>query len=269
MSVPPGKILLFIPMYRCAPQIGRVLEKVYKYAAGVVAEVLVVDNRSPDGSLEAAEAAMGAAPPIPTRLVINDANYSLGGSHKVAFRHALDHGFTHVIALHGDDQADIRDFVPHLQAGEHVQADVMLGSRFMKGSRLYGYGTFRQFGNFVFNTLFTLCSGRLIRDMGSGLNLYGPTVLKEGDYAKAADDLTFHCYFLLTMCAKGRKLKYVPVNWHEEDQVSNARLFRQAAKILGVLVSYSFARKKFLEENHGAPGFRYTCQTVAEKGFRS
>ena len=79
------KILVFIPMYRCASQIGRVLQKVYEHASEVIQEILVVDNRSPDGSPAAALAAVGDHPPIPTKLVVNTENYSLGGSHKVAF----------------------------------------------------------------------------------------------------------------------------------------------------------------------------------------
>ena len=43
------------------------------------------------------------------KVVRNRENYNLGGSHKVAFDYAVAQGFTHVIVLHGDDQADIAD----------------------------------------------------------------------------------------------------------------------------------------------------------------
>src|SRR5215831_71566 len=102
MRDPSEQILLFIPMYGCARQIGRVLHKVYQHASDVIDEVLIVDNRSVDDSRDAALAAIGASPPVPTKLVVNTENYSLGGSHKVAFRYAEMRGFTHVVVLHGD-----------------------------------------------------------------------------------------------------------------------------------------------------------------------
>ena len=251
-------------MYRCANQIGRVLDKVYRHAAHVIDAVLVVDNRSPDNSREAAAAAIGSNPAVPTALVINDENYSLGGSHKVAFKYALEHGFSHVVVLHGDDQADIGDFVPLLAAGRHRTCDAVLGSRFLPQSRLRGYGWFRIFGNTAFNALFTITTRTIINDIGSGLNIFGPKVLAEGDYINAADDLTFHCFFLLTMVARKRSLMWQPISWGEEDQISNARIFKQSKTILWLLIRFAFARRALLEHNHSNPDFKYAFTTVIE-----
>lgn len=260
------KILLFIPCYNCAPQIPRVIAKARAQMVGLIAEILVVDNGSRDGAMEAARAALADENRIAWKVIANNRNYSLGGSHKVAFAYALANGFTHVIALHGDDQADVGDLVEPLRAGRHREVDALLGSRFMRGSTLHGYGAFRRFGNFVFNRLFSLFSGRAVADMGSGLNLYGPRVLAPGDHRFAADDLTFHCYFLLQMISRDRKLEFFPMRWDESDQVSNAKLFRQAWKILKLLVDYRVARARVLGVDHSGEGFDYTFRIVAEGG---
>ena len=52
------KILVFIPAYQCAAQIGRVLAQFRQVPPGVFAEILVVDNRSADDTVAAAGRAM-------------------------------------------------------------------------------------------------------------------------------------------------------------------------------------------------------------------
>ena len=114
------KILVFIPVYRCEKQLPRVLARIAALGedAALFSQILIVDNRSPDGTREAALAAMKQLP-VPAALIENDENYSLGGSHKVAFDYALTHGFDYVVVLHGDDQADLADLVPYLRRGAH------------------------------------------------------------------------------------------------------------------------------------------------------
>ncbi len=50
----PEKLLVFIPCYNCALQIGRVLAQLKGPLAQRFAEVLVLDNGSKDGTVAAA-----------------------------------------------------------------------------------------------------------------------------------------------------------------------------------------------------------------------
>ena len=103
------KILLFIPGYNCEKQIVRVLGQLDEGIMSFLTGVIVVNNRSTDETEEAVAAFMREHPKMPVTLLRNQDNYGLGGSHKVAFRYAIDHGYDYVIVLHGDDQGDIHD----------------------------------------------------------------------------------------------------------------------------------------------------------------
>ncbi len=264
MSETTPRILVFIPAYRCEAQITRVIDQFDERVQRWVDTVLVVDNRSPDNTLSAAiERGKSRLTECNFIAWINDHNYGLGGSHKAAFRYAVEQGFDYLVVLHGDDQADIRDLIPQLENGVHNKVDCLLGARFMKGSNLKGYSWVRTFGNLVYNKLFSLAALRNIHDLGSGLNLYRLAAYRDFYYKTFPDDLTFNYVMLLASYHNGQTVRFFPISWREEDQLSNVRLFRQAFKVLGLLVNFFFRRGKFLTTEMRSKSFEtYSGQIV-------
>lgn len=246
------RILVFIPAYNCAPQIGRVLSQFDAVPAGRFEEILVLDNGSKDGTAEAALAAAKLVKACPVTVARNRANYNLGGSHKSAFAYAAARGCTHVVVLHGDDQGHIGDLLPVLDRGDHRSHDACLGARFMRGSRLQGYSRFRILGNHVFNGLFSAASLRRITDLGSGLNIFAEAVFADPGIARYADDLRFNVYLLLGSLDRGMKLKFFPISWREDDQVSNVKIVSQSLKTLQILGEYALRRSQFRAGEHRA-----------------
>lgn len=262
------KILLFIPMYNCEKQIVRVLGQLTGEVCRYLTQVIVVNNRSTDGGEKAVKEYLETHPlPVKVSLLRNDDNYGLGGSHKVAFQYALDHGFDHVIVLHGDDQGSIENLLPYLKRGSYRQVDCLLGARFMKGSRLEGYSQFRTFGNRVYNLLFSLGTGKRIYDLGSGLNLYSTRMLRDGFYLKYKDNLMFNYCMVLGSAYYRHKIRFFPILWREDDQVSNVKMVNQAIVVLRLLGSYVLNRKKFVESEHRDKVVTaYTAQEIFTTG---
>ncbi len=244
------RILVFIPSYNCAPQIGRVLAQFQHVPAALFSEILVIDNRSKDGTADAAMEAASHVPSIPVKVVRNQENYGLGGSHKAAFAYAAAEGFTHVVVLHGDDQGKIADMLPVLSSGMHRRFDCCLGSRFSRRSKLQGYAWTRMLGNYVFNALFSLCSMRVITDLGSGLNIFSRKAFTDPAVRLYSDDLRFNCYLLLGLVASGKSFRFFPITWSEEDQVSNVKIVSQSLRTLKILVEYVFHRSQFRNGDH-------------------
>ena len=232
------KILLFIPAYNCEKQVVRVLEQLGPAEMAFINKIIVVNNRSTDATEAAVLDYMHAHASMPITLLRNRDNYGLGGSHKVAFKYAIEHGYDYVIVLHGDDQGDISDFIPMLAKGYYRKHDCILGARFMRGSKLKGYSAIRTIGNNVYDLLFAFVTRKRIFDLGSGLNMYSVRMLKNGFYEKFPDDLTFNYTLILASEYYGHDIKFYPISWREEDQVSNVKMFRQAAKVLKMLRDY-------------------------------
>ncbi len=242
-----SKIILFIPCYNCENQIVRVIKQLenndnYRYFS----EILLIDNRSSDNTVENSISRLKKSYINNIKVLKNSQNLGLGGTHKVAFRYAKENKATHVAVLHGDDQGDIENLINLLKNSDYNNYDCCLGSRFHHKSRLKGYSKFRIVGNWVFNSIFSICSGKLITDLGSGLNLYKVSSVDNERITHFSNDLTFNCYMILFSVSQHHKIKFFDITWREDDQISNVKLFSQAKKTLIIALSYLFNREKSL-----------------------
>lgn len=258
------KILLFIPMYNCEKQIVRVLAQINERVQKHISEIIIVNNRSTDHGEKAVRDFMDKKSiHVPMKLLRNKENYGLGGSHKVAFKYAVEHGFDYVIVLHGDDQGHIEDLVPYLENKEYQKYDCFLGARFKKGSKLDGYSAFRTFGNKVYNLLFSIVVHKKIYDLGSGLNMYSTEMLKDKFYLKYKDNLMFNYCMILGSSYYKHNMEFFPIRWSEDDQVSNVKMVNQAIIVLKLLGSYMLRKKKFVQSEHrDNVEFKYEAEVV-------
>lgn len=245
------KILLFIPMYNCEKQITRVFNQLTDEVCGHLNEVLVINNRSTDNSEQVVLDYLKVnEKPVKISLLRNDDNYGLGGSHKVAFQYAVDNDFDYVILLHGDDQGDISNILPYLKNLEYNKYDCFLGARFIKGSQLRGYSKFRTFGNIIYDLMFSIGCGYKVYDLGSGLNMYKTEILRDKFYLKYKDNLIFNYCMVMGSAYYKHKIKFFPIIWREDDQVSNVKMVNQAITVLKLLLIFVVNKKKFVEDEH-------------------
>ncbi|HEX8482195.1 MAG TPA: glycosyltransferase family 2 protein [Allosphingosinicella sp.] len=260
------RILLFVPMYNCEAQIPRVVAQLTALR-DLPQEfgILCVDNRSTDDTVEAARNALAVSAPARWYLLRNDDNYGLGGSHKVGFEFARRNGYDHVIVLHGDDQGSVDDLLPLIARGEHRRVDALLGARFQPGARLMGYSALRTFANRAFNLVFSGVAGKRFYDLGSGLNMFRTAMFDDGFHLRYADDLTFNYYLVFGLADHEFSLRFFPIKWREDDQVSNAKLFSQGMRMLRLLRQRVTSRRRFhAAEHRDVPRASYPSTLIAE-----
>jgi glycosyltransferase involved in cell wall biosynthesis len=259
------RILLFVPMYNCEAQIPRVIAQL-SVLRDLPQEfgILCVDNRSVDGTLEAARSALAGAATPRRYLLRNDDNYGLGGSHKVGFEFARQHGYDYVIVLHGDDQGSVDDLLPLIRNGEHRRTDALLGARFMPGATLLGYSALRTWANRAFNLVFSGVAGVRLYDLGSGLNMFRRAIFDDGFHLRYADDLTFNYYLVFGLADRKVPLLFFPIKWREDDQVSNAKLFSQGMRMLRLLRQRVASPQRFhAAEHRDVPRESYPSTLIA------
>ena len=253
------RLMLFIPMYNCAPQIPRVLAQLDDDVLARFDEIFLVDNGSRDDTVEAALRAARGITRTKVVVAVNDANYGLGGSHKVAMARCLEQRHRGLVVFHGDDQGRIRDLLDALPS-EDERAECVLGARFMPGSSLPGYAPLRIAVNVAFNGIFSAILGAPLWDLGSGLNYYSRAFIARRLWEGCADDLTFNYHLLARSVGAGASLAFVPISWREDDQVSNASLLPHGLSMLRIVTSLISSRGEFLRAPHsdfvGARSYR-------------
>ena len=240
------KVLVAIPAYNCERQITRVLGDFDERLLARLHKVLVIDNCSKDGTLRVATEAARRLGSDKVEVLKNEQNYGLGGSHKVAFLRGEREGADYVAILHGDHQAKTQELHQLVdEATAHPEAAAILGSRFMLRSTLQGYSTVRTLGNVGLNAVYSVVSGHVTKDLGSGLNLFRVKELLDHRYLGFTDSLNFNNDLLLDYFHKHSPLRFVPITWSETDQVSNARNFKVGYSALKRLVTWRLGRSQF------------------------
>lgn len=256
------KVLVFIPGYNCEKQVIRVLDQFDSEVKKYFKDIIFVNNRSTDNTEQAVLEYKKSHKDLNIKVLRNDENYNLGGSHKVAFEYAKENNYDYVVVLHGDDQGDIHDILPVMKNKTYKKYDCMLGARFMKGSKLIGYSKFRTFGNRVYNLLFSMVVHKRIYDLGSGLNMYNVKMLENKFYYKFPDRLTFnYCMILATNYYK-QNIQFFPITWREDDQVSNVKMLNQALNVLKMLFTYMFNHKYIENEFRDNIIKEYTAKEI-------
>lgn len=236
------KFVLAIFVYNCEKQIVRVLAELDDKLLSRIDQVLIIDNQSQDGSYDVSVKSVAAAKsPHKFTLIRNTTNLGLGGSHKLAFQKALELNADYLAVLHGDHQARVQE-LHHLLNMALARPDLkaVLGSRFMMKSKRRGYSLLRTLGNMGLNVIYTLLTGKITKDLGSGLNVFSVSI-SDQTY-KYSSGFTFNMDLLLDLYAKNEKVLFVPISWFEEDQISNAKTFQVGWTALKTIIKWRLSR---------------------------
>ena len=180
------------------------------------------------------------------RIIRNKHNYGLGGSHKIAFKYAINNGFDYCCVLHGDDQGDLNDLNKVIIKKNFLNFSCLRAGRFKAGSKLVGYSNFRIFGNNVFRLIYSFIINKKVYDIGAGLAIYKINDIKKINYEYLVNDMSFDSFMLLVMDYYQLKFDFFRVTWKEEDQISNTQLFKTAFLIFKNLILYKINKKKFI-----------------------
>jgi dolichol-phosphate mannosyltransferase len=121
------RALVIIPTYNERRNVQRIVESVLEQDRRL--EVLVIDDGSPDGTGDVADAI--AAGNARVHVLHRPGKLGLGTAYVRGFRWALDHGYDYVFEMDADFSHDPAHLPQFLRAIEN--ADLVLGSRYRNG----------------------------------------------------------------------------------------------------------------------------------------
>jgi len=141
------------------------------------ADVLVVDDGSPDGTADLAER-LAAEDPGPRRIHVlrRGRKLGLGTAYVAGFRWALERGYDAVVEMDADGSHRAQD-LPRLLAALD-RADLVLGSRWVPGGRVVNWPLKRQVLSRGANTYTRLALGIPVHDATGGFRAYRAGLLR-------------------------------------------------------------------------------------------
>lgn len=260
------KVLCFIPMRNCERTISHTLQNFDPGVTAHINEILVVDNASIDGSVQVAKDCLKNLTGVKKTLLQNSRNYGLGGSHKIAFKYALDNGYDYVLVVHGDNSVDVKEFATWLQQDKFIRFDMILSNRFAATSYRHLYSGVRTFFNRTLSAFASLFLGTRIRDFSTGpMNLYRVQSFLnayENPIKHYPNDVSFAQYLLCYGIYRKMELRFHPVNLIVRDPKTPNKMATQFAKSLLLVLKCFLIPRRTLKHDVFGTFFGHTYRKV-------
>jgi dolichol-phosphate mannosyltransferase len=145
-----------------------------------LADVLVIDDSSPDGTADVVRQLQAADPQV--QLLLRTEKAGLGAATIAGFQYALDRGYDFITNMDAD-WSHPPALLPELWAAMQ-DVDVAIGSRYVPGGRIEGWSTMRHFMSRGVNFYSHLLLGISPRDCSGAYRCYRSAKLRELDFAR-------------------------------------------------------------------------------------
>ena len=172
------RTLVVVPTYIEAQNVVEVLERARE--ALPEADILVVDDNSPDGTAALAEDTAAKLGQID--VLRRPSKSGLGSAYRAGFSIGLDKGYDVLVQMDADLSHDPAVLPKLLQAIEGG-ADVVIGSRYVPGGEIPHWPWFRRALSRYGNRYASIALGTTVKDATSGFRAYRSDALKAIDYA--------------------------------------------------------------------------------------
>lgn len=147
------------------------------------AEVLIVDDASPDGTGELADRLAAASPRV--RVLHRQQKQGLGVAYTAGFRWALAHGFETVIEFDADGSHQPEQ-LPKLIAALTPEVGLVIGTRWMPGGAVHNWPWYRRAISRAGTGYARFALRSQLRDITSGMRAYRASVLQRIDLSRVS-----------------------------------------------------------------------------------
>ncbi len=179
-------------------------------------EVLVVDDNSPDGTGELADALAAASPRV--HVLHRTGKQGLGTAYVAGFRWALEQGCDYAFEMDADFSHDPRHLPTFLEA--IADADLVIGSRYLDGRvTVVNWPMPRLLLSYFANVYARWVTGLRLWDSTGGFKCYRRRVLEGIDLeAIHSNGYSFQIEMSFRAWRKGFRLKEIPITFTDRTE---------------------------------------------------
>jgi dolichol-phosphate mannosyltransferase len=207
------RVLVCVPTYDEVLNLERTVAGIHQ--AVPEADVLVIDDHSPDGTGELADRL--AAADARVHVLHRPGKEGLGAAYLGAFTWALDQGYDVVVEMDADGSHRAQDLPLLLAAVEHG-ADVALGSRWVDGGAVENWSKHRAWLSRGGNAYARIAMGIPVRDATGGFRAFRAATLKTLDLEEVASQgYCFQVDLVWRALQRGLRVQEVPITFVERE----------------------------------------------------
>jgi dolichol-phosphate mannosyltransferase len=164
--------LVIVPTYNEISSLESIVHRIR--AAVPTADLLVVDDASPDGTGALADRLASADPAV--SVLHREHKDGLGRAYLAGFAHALARGYAHVVEIDADGSHDPAELPRMLELAQG--ADLVLGSRWVAGGAVRNWPWLRQAISRTANAYSRVMLRSRIRDITAGYRVFSADALR-------------------------------------------------------------------------------------------
>ena len=233
------RALVIVPTYNEAGNVGKMVERVR--TAVPPADVLVVDDNSPDGTGQIADRLAELDEHV--HVLHRPGKAGLGAAYVAGFRWGLDRGHDVLVEMDADGSHQPEELPRLLAALEG--ADLVLGSRYVPGGRVVNWPRHREMLSRGGNVYTRLALGVPLRDATGGYRAFRADALRRLDLDDVASQgYCFQVDLVWRAVRSGLRVVEVPITFIERvegtSKMSSAIVFEALVKVTGWGVAKQF-----------------------------
>jgi dolichol-phosphate mannosyltransferase len=203
----PWRTLVVVPTYNEKDNVEPIVAAIHAY---VDADVLIVDDGSPDGTGLIADRLAARDPKV--YVLHRQGKQGLGTAYLAGFAFAAERGYERVCEMDADFSHAPWD-LPRLVHASH-DAELVIGSRYVSGGCTVGWDFKRRLLSRGANLYARLVLGSGIRDNTAGFRCFQTAALQRLDLkAVAAQGYAFQIEMAFRMVRAGFRVKEIPIHF--------------------------------------------------------
>jgi len=231
------KVIVVMPAYRAA----LTLERTYREIPfDIVDEVILVDDFSPDNTVEEAQR-LGIM-----HVIRHDRNKGYGGNQKTCYSKALELGGDIVVMLHPDYQYTPLLLTAMISIIGNELYPVVFGSRILgKGALKGGMPMYKYIANRFLTLTQNILMNQKLSEYHTGYRAFSAEVLRALDFTHNSDDFIFDNEMIAQIFFKGFEIAEVtcPTKYFKEaSSINFQRSSIYGLGVLGVSLRYRLSR---------------------------
>lgn len=227
--------LVAVATYNEIDNLPRLVDCILKVAPQV--DILVVDDNSPDGTGRWCAEKAGSEPRL--RCLHRPAKLGLGTATVAAMQHAIEHEYEYMLTIDADfshPPEDIPKLLSHMEPAGLGAVDVAIGSRYVPGGRIEGWGLNRRAMSRAVNLYARCLLGLPVRDCSGAFRCYRTALLARLDFtAVESRGYSFYEEILWRLKRLGARFCETPIVFRDRQHGVSKINIREAAATLWIL----------------------------------